>query len=87
MSSLRVREGNFQFQTLHFERIQVYSAFRSLRKHCPSVSWYLYEMVTQIMLRTHAGKSAFFFEKTNPICDNSRSNQLPLIDRTAVISP
>ena len=41
--------------------------------------WYLYQVVTQSMLRTHEGKEDFT-EKKHPICDCSRTNQMPSTD-------
>ena len=40
------------------------------------LAWYLYQMVTQNMLRTQEGKYVFL-DKNNPICDCSQSNKKP----------
>ena len=41
---------------------------------------YLYQKVTQKMLRTHGGKYIFLLKKKS-ICDCSRSNQMPKTDQ------
>ena len=82
--TVHVNEKSFKilrlkaYKAFYFKNIGLFffQPDMTLASISPQKTWFLYQMVTQNMLRTHEGKLEFS-EKKYPICGHSRSSQMP----------